>query len=113
MAHDEPAIVDLGFLPNKRGGWWYREPSNAYTIQIVPSAKEQRGWCLGIAHRGPMQWGKKTYPAPEAAAFQAFRVTGDGLATDRLVEAMQLKQEERMQVVNERIKQWKEASLGL
>lgn len=42
--HQEPAIVDAGFKSNKRGGWWYREPANRYTIQIVPSGKSQRGW---------------------------------------------------------------------
>ena len=35
--HPEPAIVDAGFTHNRRGGWWFREPSNAYTLQIVPS----------------------------------------------------------------------------
>ena len=72
--HTEPALVDCGWRANKRGGWWYREPNNRYTIQIVPSGKERRGWTLGIAHGGPMRWGKKTYPSPEAAAFTAMRV---------------------------------------
>ena len=27
--HDEPAFVALGFKSNRRGGWWFREPSNA------------------------------------------------------------------------------------
>ena len=35
--HDEPVIIDIGFKSNRRGGWWFREPSNAYTLQIVPS----------------------------------------------------------------------------
>ena len=37
MSHDEPVIIDIGFKSNRRGGWWFREPSNAYTLQIVPS----------------------------------------------------------------------------
>ena len=101
--HQEPAIVDCGFLPNKRGGWWYREPSNEYTIQIIPPAdKEPRGWMLGIAHGGPMRWGRHTYPSPEAAAFQAFRVTGDTEAADRLAEVMQRRQDERRHKWKER-----------
>ena len=44
--------VDVGFSHNKRGGWWYREPQNRYTLQIVPSGKERRGWTLGIALPG-------------------------------------------------------------
>ena len=106
--HQEPAIVDCGFLPNKHGGWWYREPSNRYTLQIVPAGKERRGWCLGIARPGGMVWGRRAYPSPEAAAFTAFRVTKDALAADRLAEVMQLRHDER-------IKQWKERSplLGL
>ena len=104
----EPAIVDCGFIPNRWGGWWYRAPSNAYTIQIIPPAdKEPRSWMLGIAHRGPMRWGRKSYPSPEAAAFTAFRVTGDALAADRLVEAMTARQGQRMQAIQERIKQLK------
>lgn len=86
--HPEPAIVDLGFLPNKRGGWWYREPSNAYTIQIIPAGKERRGWMLGIAHGGMMRWGRNTYPAPEAAAITALRHVADTERCDRLSEIM-------------------------
>ena len=33
----EPVITDIGFKSNRRGGWWFREPSNAYTLQIVSS----------------------------------------------------------------------------
>ena len=111
--HHEPAIVDVGFKSNRRGGWWYREPSNRYTIQIVPSVKERRGWTLGIARpqrrqtsarvKG-MQWGKRSYPSPEAAAFQAFRVVQDTGKADQLATAMQKRQEERMQTVKQRIK---------
>ena len=37
MSPDEPVIIDIGFKSNRRGGWWFREPSNAYTLQIVSS----------------------------------------------------------------------------
>ena len=109
--HNEPSIVDLGFKSNRRGGWWYCEPSNAYTLQIVPTAKERWGWCLGIVRPGGMVWGKKAYPSPEAAAFQSFRVTRDADAADRLDQAMQARQDQRMQVIEQRIKQWQEAKL--
>ena len=46
-----------------------------------------------------MKWGKKTYSSPEAAAFQAFRVVEDIELADRLVEAMNARQEERMQAI--------------
>ena len=84
-------------------------PSNAYTLQIVPSREERRGWCLGIARPSGMVWGKKAYPAPEAAAFQAFRVVDDIAQADRLAEAMRTRQDERMQEIVERIKKVKEA----
>ena len=84
-------------------------PSNAYTLQIVPSREERRGWCLGIARPSGMVWGKKAYPAPEAAAFQAFRVVDDIAQADLLAEVMQKRQEERMQAIVERIKKVKEA----
>ena len=48
------------------------------------------------------------FPSPEAAAFQAFRVTGDAWAADRLAEAMRARQDERMQGIGKRIKQLKE-----
>ena len=104
--HEEPAFVALGFRENARGGWWFRAPCNAYTLQIVPAAKERRGWCLGIARLGGMKWGKKAYPSPEAAVFQAFRVVGDIELADMLAEAMQARQDERMQDIQERIKRW-------
>ena len=52
--HSEPIIIEIGFKPNRRGGWWYQEPQNAYTTQIVPAnisdpTKDERGWRLGIA----------------------------------------------------------------
>ena len=109
--HDEPAFVALGFRENARGGWWFRAPSNAYTLQIVPSGgKEHRGWCLGIARPSGMKWGKKAYPSPEAAAFQAFRVVGDIELADMLAEAMQARQDERMQEIGKRIKRLKEGN---
>ena len=88
MSHDEPVIIDIGFKSNRRGGWWFREPSNAYTLQIVSSGKERRGWCLGIARSGGMKWGKKAYPSPEAATFQACRVVDDIALADMLADAM-------------------------
>ena len=109
-AHQEPAIVDVGFSHNKRGGWWYREPQNRYTVQIVPSGKERRGWTLGIAHGGPIQWGKKAYPSPEAAAFLACRVVEDNALADRIAEAMRARQEERMQEITARIRRLKEGN---
>ena len=71
----------------RRWGWWYREPANKYTLQIIPSGKECRGWMLGIALGGPLQWGKKTYPSPEAAAFASFWETGDTAQAERLALA--------------------------
>ena len=108
--HDEPAIIDIGFKSNRRGGWWFREPSNAYTLQIVPSGEERRGWCLGIAHPGGMVWGKKAYPSPEAAVFQASRVVDDIALADMLAEAMRARQDERMQEIGKRIKRLKEGN---
>ena len=105
--HQEPAIVELGFKSNRRGGWWYREPSNRYTLQIVPSGKERRGWTLGIARPGGIRWGRRSYPSPEAAAFQAFRVVGDTGQADLLATAMQEHQDERMQAIQKRIDQIK------
>ena len=84
-------------------------PSNAYTLQIVPSREERRGWCLGIARPSGMVWGKKAYPSPEAAAFQASRVVDDIELADMLAEAMRARQDERMQAIVERIKKVKEA----
>ena len=88
--HPEPAIVDAGFTHNRRGGWWFREPSNAYTLQIVPSREERRGWCLGIARQNGkgMVWGKMKFPAPEAAALHASRVVHDDRLRDAIVQAM-------------------------
>ena len=88
----EPAIVDCGFHPNKWGGWWYREPSNRYTLQIVPTntCHESRDWRLGIARPGGrgMIWGKMEFPAPEAAALHACRVVHDEGLRDRIAQAM-------------------------
>ena len=112
MSHDEPVIIDIGFKSNRRGGWWFREPSNAYTLQIVPSGgKERRGWRLGIARPSEgMQWGKKAYPSPEAAVFQASRVVDDIALADMLAEAMRARQEERIQEIGKRIKRLKEGN---
>ena len=100
----EPAIVDCGFIPNRWGGWWYRAPSNAYTIQIIPTntIHEKRNWKLGIArpkvaprrdgprrrNHGGMKWGKMEFPAPEAAALHACRVVHDEGLRDRIAQAM-------------------------
>ena len=111
MSHDEPVITDIGFKSNRRGGWWFREPSNAYTLQIVPSGgKERRGWCLGIARSGGMKWGKKAYPSPEAAVFQACRVVDDIALADMLADAMLARQDERVQEIGKRIKRFKEGN---
>ena len=85
-------------------------PSNAYTLQIVPSREERRGWCLGIARPSGMVWGKKAYPAPEAAAFQACRVVEDNALADRIAEAMRARQEERIQEITARIRRLKEGN---
>ena len=58
--HPEPIIIEIGFKPNRCGGWWYREPNNPYTLQIVPAkisdpTKDERGWRLGIARPGGMR----------------------------------------------------------
>ena len=108
--HGEPAFVALGFKPNRRGGWWFREPSNAYTLQIVPSREERRGWALGIARPSGMVWGKKAYPSPEAAVFQASRVVDDIALADMLAEAMRARQDEQMQEIGKRIKRLKEGN---
>ena len=50
------------------------------------------------------------FPSPEAAAFQAFRVVEDIALADMLAEVMQARQDERMQDILERIKQWKEVT---
>ena len=105
--HDEPVIIDIGFKSNRRGGWWFRAPSNRYTLQIVPSGgKERRGWCLGIARSGDMKWGKKAYPSPEAAVFQACRVVDDIALAEMLADAMLAGEDERMQEIEKRIKRW-------
>ena len=88
----EPSIVDCGFQANRWGGWWYRAPSNAYTIQIIPTntIHESRDWRIGIARpdgRG-MIWGKMEFPAPEAAALHACRVVHDEGLRDRIAQAM-------------------------
>ena len=57
-----------------------------------------------------MVWGKKAYPAPEAAAFQAFRVVDDIALADMLAEAMRARQDERMQEIGKRIKRLKEGN---
>ena len=57
-----------------------------------------------------MVWGKKAYPAPEAAAFQAFRVVEDKALADMLAEVMQARQDERMQEIGKRIKRLKEGN---
>ena len=57
-----------------------------------------------------MRWGKKAYPSPEAAVFQAFRVVDDIALADMLAEAMRARQDERMQDIQERIKRLKEGN---
>ena len=108
--HDEPVIIDIGFKSNRRGGWWFREPSNAYTLQIVSSGKERRGWCLGIARPSGMKWGKKAYPSPEAAVFQACRVVDDIALADMLADAMLAGEDDRVQEIGKRIKRFKEGN---
>ena len=109
--HDEPVIIDIGFKSNRRGGWWFRAPSNRYTIQIVPSGgKERRGWTLGIARPSDIKWGKMSFPAPEAAALHAFRVVDDIALADMLADAMRAGQDERMQEIGKRIKRFKEGN---
>ena len=92
--HREPTIVDIGFKPNRRGGWWYCEPNDRYSIQIVPANvfdknRDERGRRLGIARPGGMKWGSLVFPAPEAAALHAARVVHDDQLRDRIVDAMQ------------------------
>ena len=93
--HPEPSFVNIGFQPNNRwGGWWYREPNDRYTIQIVPAnifdpTHDERSWWLGIAHRGPMKWGLMVFPAPEAAALHACRVVNDDDLLNHITTAMQ------------------------
>ena len=96
MQHKEPAFVHIGFKANKTGDWWYRHPSNRYTIQIVPAnyfdpQSDERGGRIGIARPGGegMKWGLLTFTAPEAAALHAARVVHDDNLRDRLWETMQ------------------------
>ena len=100
-------------MPNSWGGWWYRDPDNRFTIQILPSntIHESRDWKLGIARpRRGMKWGKMSFPAPEAAVFQASRVVDDIALADMLAEAMRAGQDERMQEIGKRIKRLKEGN---
>ena len=64
-----------------------------------------------------MVWGKKAYPSPEAATFQASRVVEDialaeGVTSEPLMlaEAMRARQDERMQEIGKRIKRLKEGT---
>ena len=57
-----------------------------------------------------MVWGKKAYPSPEAAAFQAFRVVEDIAQADMLAEAMRAGQDDRVQEIEKRIKRFKEGN---
>ena len=57
-----------------------------------------------------MVWGKKAYPSPEAATFQASRVVEDIALADMLAEAMRARQDERMQEIGKRIKRLKEGT---
>lgn len=103
----EPAIIDAGFQPNKWGGWWYREPHNLYTIQIMPTNTiyEKRDWRLGIARpdgRG-LIWGKMEFPAPEAAALHACRVVHDDGLRDAIVQAMKDNHEQRTEGIRRAI----------
>ena len=100
--HPEPAIVDVGFTQNRRGGWWYRELQNRYTIQIVPAnlfnpESDERGWRIGLARPGGegMRWGSMLFPAPEAAALHACRVIHDDGLRDAIVQAMSDNHEKR------------------
>ena len=95
--HGEPAIVNVGFMPNCWGGWWFTDPDNRFTIQILPSntIHESRDWKLGIARPGRgMEWGNLSFPAPEAAALHACRVLGDDQLRDRITFAMEDKHRE-------------------
>ena len=90
--YGEPAIVDVGFMPNCWGGWWFTGPDNRFTIQILPSntIHESRDWRLGIARqRHGMKWGTMAFPAPEAAALHACRVLSDAKLRDRITLAME------------------------
>ena len=91
--HSEPIIIEIGFKPNRRGDWWYHEPNNRYTLQIVPAnisdpTKDERGWRLGIARPGGMRWGKMVFPAPEAAALHDCRVVKDNQLRDHIASTM-------------------------
>ena len=93
----EPAIVEVGFMPNSWGSWWYRDPNNRYTIQILPTSTihDSCDWQLGIARPGRgIKWGTLAFPAPEAAALHACRVLGDDQLRDRITFAMEDKHRE-------------------
>ena len=95
--YGEPAIVDVGFMPNCWGGWWFTDPDNRFTIQILPTntIHESRDWKLGIARPGRgIKWGTLAFPAPEAAALHACRVLGDDQLRDRITFAMEDKHRE-------------------
>ena len=80
---------------------------NSYCL-VYHSQKNAEPGALGIARPGGMVWGKKAYPSPEAATFQASRVVEDIALADMLAEAMQARQDERMQEIEKRIKRFKE-----
>lgn len=103
-AQQEPASVDVGFSHNKRGGWWYREPKKRYTLQIIPAGKERRGWMLGIVLGGPIRWGRRSYPSPDAAAFQACRVVEDKPLADRIADAMRARHDARKLEIHAQLK---------
>ena len=72
---------------------------NSYCL-VYHSQKNAEPGALGIAQTLEVcVWGKKAYPSPEAAVFQACRVVEDKALADMLAEVMQARQDERMQEI--------------
>ena len=82
---------------------------NSYCL-VYHSQKNAEAGALGIAQTRWLHWGKKAYPSPEAAVFQASRVVEDIALADMLAEAMRARQDERMQEIGKRIKRLKEGT---
>ena len=78
--------------------------------RLCRQEKNAGGWCLGIARSGGMKWGKKAYPSPEAAVFQACRVVDDIALADMLADTMLAGEDDRVQEIEKRIKRFKEGN---
>lgn len=76
IMNNQPKIEALGWKHNRSGGWWYREPDNRYTVQILPSSFNH-GLRIGIAQQAPMRWLRRNFTSPDDAAAYALKEVGD------------------------------------